>query len=364
MKTILLGCIPMEGQIIEYLFQKYCPEVEYLGQVFSEAEYYENAERLNPDILYFDDTILELSTLARIEAFNAEHKIYTDIVVISASDDFDSVRSAMRLGARDYLLIPIKSEELVCSVNAYSRKGAQFTSAFRKDLNEELTCISDSRTELLNIIISGDVDAVEESVNNYLEHIFEEFQDERQRIEYELYFCSDGIRQFCQTHMDEPHMGDLYSVVSEECTQFMMDVSNAVTADEISSLLPFFALECAEMFNKMRSSYGYSQVLQAKKIIDDNIDKPITLDFVANQVYISPFYLSRLFKSCIGMNYGEYVIKKRLEIAKKLLLTTSDTIESISVAVGYNEPNSFRRLFKKREGVSPSSFRKGINQDH
>ena len=78
---------------------------------------------------------------------------------------------------------------------------------------------------------------------------------------------------------------------------------------------------------------------------------------VADRFSISNYTLSRLFKNQVGIGFSEYVVSKRLECAKELLITTSHTINEISSMAGFNSTSYFCKIFKVYEGVSPTVFR-------
>lgn len=78
---------------------------------------------------------------------------------------------------------------------------------------------------------------------------------------------------------------------------------------------------------------------------------------VADMFHISNYTLSRLFKNQVGVGFSEYLVAKRLEYAKELLLTTSHTVKEIAAMSGFTSENYFSRTFKLYEGVSPSNFR-------
>ncbi|WP_339631028.1 helix-turn-helix domain-containing protein [uncultured Sneathiella sp.] len=65
----------------------------------------------------------------------------------------------------------------------------------------------------------------------------------------------------------------------------------------------------------------------------------------------------RRFKSATGYTPLEYVQTLRIEEAKQMLETSDEAIDDIAESVGYDEPNSFRRLFKRTTGVSPNRYR-------
>ncbi len=84
----------------------------------------------------------------------------------------------------------------------------------------------------------------------------------------------------------------------------------------------------------------------------------ITLDKMAEKLNITGGYLSTYFKEKTGMNFLEYVNDVRIRNARELLETSDMKIQEIAEKVGYQNLNSFNRMFKKFTGVTPSEFRK------
>jgi AraC-like DNA-binding protein len=101
------------------------------------------------------------------------------------------------------------------------------------------------------------------------------------------------------------------------------------------------------------NSLGY----RIKEYIDKNYTHDISLDDIANHLYLSPYYISHIFKKEVGLSAINYLITRRIGEAKKLLLNTDLTIEEISLKVGYENCNYFSMLFKKIIGTSPGRFR-------
>lgn len=89
-------------------------------------------------------------------------------------------------------------------------------------------------------------------------------------------------------------------------------------------------------------------------------DEQLSLSSVADEFDISPSYLSRFFKEQFGCNFLDYITKMRIDAAKEKLLLCDMEIQIISREVGYNNDGTFRRLFKKHEGISPSEYRNGL----
>ena len=76
-------------------------------------------------------------------------------------------------------------------------------------------------------------------------------------------------------------------------------------------------------------------------------------------MYLSPFYISRIFKSEIGDTPIHYLINIRLERAKELLESgLAESVQEVAAQVGYDDVYHFSKLFKKRYGFPPSQAKK------
>lgn len=91
--------------------------------------------------------------------------------------------------------------------------------------------------------------------------------------------------------------------------------------------------------------------------IDKNYMNNISLDNIAKNTYLSPVYISKIFKEETGQSPINHLINLRLRKAKDLLTTTDMSIKSISQQVGYSDAYYFSKLFKKYFGYSPNKFK-------
>lgn len=94
-----------------------------------------------------------------------------------------------------------------------------------------------------------------------------------------------------------------------------------------------------------------------KKLIDQNYSKDISLEMAAKHVHLSQAYLSELFKREAGIGFIDYKTSIRIENAKKLLTSTSMSINEICGKVGYTDPKYFSKLFKAVTGKTLSEYR-------
>jgi len=96
---------------------------------------------------------------------------------------------------------------------------------------------------------------------------------------------------------------------------------------------------------------------RAQDFIEMNLKEKLTPAIIAKQAYISSRQLDRYFLQETNMNIMEYVLRRRIETAKGLLLDTDLPVKQIGILVGYNNPSSFIQVFKRNAGISPGKFR-------
>ena len=109
---------------------------------------------------------------------------------------------------------------------------------------------------------------------------------------------------------------------------------------------------------------SYNKSYAVKKIINylnENYEHKISLDQIAHNMYLSPVYISKIFKEETGESPINYLIKIRLEKARDILEHSEDgSIKNIATEVGYDDVYHFSKLFKKYYGISPQNYRKSV----
>ena len=104
---------------------------------------------------------------------------------------------------------------------------------------------------------------------------------------------------------------------------------------------------------------------QIQAYIAEHYAEKLTLTGIANQFYISPYYLSRMFKKSINLSLIEYINGVRIKAAQNLIERSSDSIAEIAAKTGFLTTAHFRRVFKDATGLSPQQYRqyyKRVNQ--
>jgi Response regulator containing CheY-like receiver domain and AraC-type DNA-binding domain len=134
-------------------------------------------------------------------------------------------------------------------------------------------------------------------------------------------------------------------------------VENSITLNQISSRLLKFIKEYLDTYLEFKNTKDSMPVNLAKQYISEHYSETITLEDISNIVHLNPVYFSIIFKKQCAMNFSEYLINYRLDIAKELLKDFDNNISEVANMVGYSDANYFSKLFKKIVGINPSQYR-------
>ncbi len=104
------------------------------------------------------------------------------------------------------------------------------------------------------------------------------------------------------------------------------------------------------------------KIERVKEFLERNYDKRVSLEDVAELVYLSPKYLSRLFKEVTGIGFNQYRLARKMEKAREILTETGLTVNEISYRLGYRNMESFIRMFKKLIGLTPTQYRESQSE--
>lgn len=98
-------------------------------------------------------------------------------------------------------------------------------------------------------------------------------------------------------------------------------------------------------------------VSDAVRFMKENLKESLTVEQISRSVNVSPSHFSRLFKKQTGSSPYEFVIKVRIDAAKKLLKNSGFSVAEIAAQTGFNSQSNFIYTFHAKVGISPKQFR-------
>lgn len=273
------------------------------------------------------------------------------IIVISGYYDFEYTHAAIKANAYDYLLKPIDPKKLHDAVRKcygeYQKQGMLAVNIERKvhvDLKLYQTLLKHAKQ--LNTImdygktadLNAELDTIKSSISGHA--------------------SSDSLHESIYTTLTDVLVR--YCVVDNYTPPVIPDFQSHsdLTLDGLFNMICDIYTQCLSQITKKRSETPTAETL---KLIRDYIEKHytenISLETVSEHFYINKEYLSTLFRKKYGETVGGYIIRLKIEAAKRQLKHCDRTIDQIAASLGYMDTSYFSRQFRKNTGMSPGRYR-------
>lgn len=284
------------------------------------------------------------------------------IIVMSGYDDFVYLKQAIRSKAVEYLLKPINQEELNAALEKCVKEleedqvkiNVSWSTpiAFSETLNLEkylsfrqsITChlFELNKTEIRNVF---------NEMEKFLKVVISENEDINLITKVSHDFIMILEEYTCKNEISFQNICGKGKAEWSKATNWR-SISQAI--EEISGLYEN-AINKIEELLKNRNRLNLDEV---QVYIDRNYQSPVSLDTIAQHFFVSKEHLSRIFKSHTGENISAYILRKRMEKARELILEKGLEIKNVAEIIGYSDLAYFYRVFKKHFGVTPGDLRK------
>ncbi|PYI53772.1 helix-turn-helix domain-containing protein [Paenibacillus flagellatus] len=159
-------------------------------------------------------------------------------------------------------------------------------------------------------------------------------------------------RSLIEKHIDIPPDFELQAVHGH--------IDGCLTHAHYRAFMNEFARRAAELVAERQAEQD-GVVGAVKQLIANHYGEDLSLEFIADRLNMSKGYLSNYFKEKTGVNFVLYVNEYRIGKAIDLLRNTNARIRDVALLVGYENVNSFIRMFKRMTGYTPREYRKNLN---
>lgn len=207
----------------------------------------------------------------------------------------------------------------------------------------------ESYRELLHQVEINDEGGIEQEVDQLL-HQFGQAQCSIEAIKMTVHKLVVDCLHIVQTmKIDKTRLKHLHELIS--------GASTYMNRNSLRKQLLLFTKDCAKCMADERKEMSKGGIQRVKKYIDEHYAEPISLKSIAAKFYINPVYLGQLFKKNYESYFNDYLLKLRINEAKKLLRQTDMKIYEVSDRVGFSHCEYFVAQFEKLEKLSPTAYR-------
>ena len=339
-KVLVIEDEELERTSIKIFLEENIPEIEIVGEAKSGYEALEIIDKNDINLLLVD---INIPGIDGIEVIKYARKKLPDAVIIitTAYDDFNIAHRAIKLKVDDFLLKPIRKETLLESVKSFSHRVGDSTVT---DKGNKL--LSHFEMELKKCSYKASVDVLRE----YIDQLYKDHHD----VNIISKRLQDRAKMIVRIG-EEIGVGDTNELVVQMeklKIKYLLYNNKHDAFNEIVKMVDI-------LFDKMNikgkiSDNGMESVVD---YIERNLKRGISLEDVANHVNISTYYLSKIFKKEMGVNFITYVTDRKMDLAKEMLVNTDIPVLNIALDLAYNEANYFSKAFKKKTGLTPSEYR-------
>ena len=314
--------------------------------------------KTNFDLIVIDILNLEglRSEFLEFIRLNKDEKCF---VVMSSQSDFSNVHRSFCLGIFDYIVKPVKIDNLVEVLTRVKNNSVEIN--FQKKV-QNISKVNLLQKRILTMEI------------NFLELLFScDFYifEYVEKISTEIFNLNDEDFDKSVELINVLVMNVITRLNIEFMwLKYLNNINYKIIATDIQDLndikIEFNAIakKLIALINRYELHNKNSIIVQTCEYVNQNVENNIRLENIASNVFISKDYIGKLFKQKTGIKFSDYVTKVKMEHAKKLLNAGCYKNYEISEKLCYSNPDYFCRVFKDYTGKTPLDYRREIRNNN
>lgn len=215
----------------------------------------------------------------------------------------------------------------------------------------EYSNLYELESRLIGYMKLGDSGRVEECMKTLFSHLA---ADKKHPVDYIQSVCVEAVFAASRAlhELDE----DIDKVVANRLV-IMDSIYKITNIMDLEQYLLSIFMTMAAYFSKKHDQKNLRIAGKIKEIIHRRYREGITVQKIAEDIYLTPNYISLIFKQETGETITEYITRIRMEAAMELLKTTDFKVMEIAEMVGFENSYYFSTVFKKHTGIHPNKYR-------
>lgn len=352
---------------------------EIVGQASDGLEAIEIIKEQAPDVVLTDIRMPKYDGVQLMEYLNANYPSIK-IVILSGYSDFEYLNKSIKNNVFDYLLKPTQEEDFIDLFSRLKQKLDEDNAekAYIKELewaqqlmklNSYLMGITTFTSEEMKWIPEKGFVTLWTMEKDKREKAFSQLKNKNQKLQSVFYQIFPEIligiskqspkELFEQMQNNYPTLSVGVSQEFEEKNYYLayQEAKEALEQTRYTGSGQWIAYETLASANLSPLAQEILHIVTEE--YNNNI---ISLDYIGERVDKTPSYISKVFKKEIGYNFTTYITKKRMEKAKEMLQDISIKVYEIGEELGYADPSTFIKVFRKTYGMSPNEYREQIER--
>lgn len=181
------------------------------------------------------------------------------------------------------------------------------------------------------------------------------------------FFSYSAAEALYLSEKEKANILGIFNSIQEELNERIDSFSQDVIISQIELLLNY----SNRFYNRQfvtRKVVNHDLLTRMEQLLNDYFDNEETLknglptvEYLAGELNLSPRYLSDMLRSMTGQNAQQHIHEKLIEKAKDYLTATNLSVAEVAYQLGFEHPQSFNRLFKKKTSLTPIEFKQSYN---
>lgn len=305
---------------------------------YSGPEALEKISKTDPDIILLDINIPEIDGLEVLRRVKKADP-YKRVIIITAFTDFGYAHQAIKGKVDDYLLKPIRPQQLYDAIDLVT---ATIKSNIEDEFDERMNAV-------LQNVVNRNYSKARQALQVYLGILYNRCGKDLVKIQNEVQVFLNELNAATR-ELSNRAIPDVTKMFRNKSTTFKDQYELYTELKRILDRIFDILIE-----NDIDNRNTIEGILN---YVDRNCHRDISLNEVGDYANMSSYYVSKIFKKEIGVNFVTYLTDRKVELAKDMLVFTDIPIINIALELSYHEPNYFSKVFKKATGVTPTEYRK------